>query len=118
MELSIRSLFAATAVLLSTFSVTPVAVAADYDKIVHGPVDLAHGQWLNFYQKDQQVWGEMLYGDAPGVRIDDYGRAEIVAVFYYDFDKGGTKEVIVMLKDNGMDPSTFNRPHSGPRCSR
>jgi hypothetical protein len=20
--------------------------------------------------------------------------------------------------DNGMDPSTFNRPHSGPRCSR
>ena len=99
MELSIRSLFAATAVLLSAFSVTPAAIAADYDKIVHGPVDLPHGQWLNFYQKDQQVWGEMLYGDAPGVRIDDYGRAEIVAVFYYDFDKGGTKEVIVMLKD-------------------
>ncbi|MFB2802170.1 toxin-antitoxin system YwqK family antitoxin [Shewanella seohaensis] len=100
MELSIRRLCTAVgAVLLSSFAVIPAALAAEYDKMVHGPVDLPNGQWLNFYQKDQQVWGEMLYGDAPGVRIDDYGRAEIVAVFYYDFDKGGTKEVIVMLKD-------------------
>lgn len=92
MELSIRSLFAATAVLLSAFSVTPAAIAADYDKIVHGPVDLPHGQWLNFYQKDQQVWGEMLYGDAPGVRIDDYGRAEIVAVFTMTLIKAALKK--------------------------
>jgi hypothetical protein len=100
MELSIRNLCAtAKLALLSSFVVLPAAMAADYDKIVHGPVDLPNGQWLDFYQKDHQVWGEMLYGDAPGVRIDDYGRAEIVAVFYYDFDKGGTKEVIVMLKD-------------------
>jgi len=100
MELSIRHLCAAVgAVLLSSFAVIPAAVAADFDKVVHGPVDLPNGQWLDFYQKDLHVWSEMLYGDAPGVRIDDYGRAEIVAVFYYDFDKGGTKEVIVMLKD-------------------
>lgn len=100
MELSIRNLCAAVKLaLLSSFVVIPAAIAADYDKIVHGPVDLPNGQWLDFYQKDHQVWSEMLYGDAPGVRIDDYGPAEIVAVFYLDFDKGGTKEVIVMLKD-------------------
>ncbi|MCA1896980.1 MAG: hypothetical protein LDL46_08310, partial [Shewanella putrefaciens] len=100
MELSIRSLFAAvSAVLLSLLTVIPVADAEDYDKIVHGPVDLPNGQWLNFYQKDHKVWSEMLYGDAPGVRVDDYGAAEIVAVFYLDFDKGGTKEVVVMLRD-------------------
>ncbi|PIW63120.1 hypothetical protein [Shewanella sp. CG12_big_fil_rev_8_21_14_0_65_47_15] len=100
MELSIRNLCAAVKLaLLSSFVVLPAAMAADYDKIVHGPVDLPNGQWLDFYQKDHQVWSEMLYGDAPGVRIDDYGPAEIVAVFYLDFDKGGTKEVIVMLKD-------------------
>ncbi|WP_415775569.1 toxin-antitoxin system YwqK family antitoxin [Shewanella oncorhynchi] len=100
MELSIRSLFAAvSAVLLSSLTVIPAADAEDYDKIVHGPVDLPNGQWLNFYQKDHKVWGEMLYGDAPGVRLDDYGSAEVVAVFYLDFDKGGTKEVVVMLKD-------------------
>lgn len=100
MELSIRSLFAAvSAVLLSSLTVIPAAAAEDYDKIVHGPVDLPNGQWLNFYQKDHKVWGEMLYGDAPGVRIDDYGSAKIVAVFYLDFDKGGNKEVVVMLQD-------------------
>ena len=100
MELSIRSLFTAvSAVLLSSLTVIPAADAEDYDKIVHGPVDLPNGQWLNFYQKDHKVWSEMLYGDAPGVRVDDYGAAEIVAVFYLDFDKGGTKEVVVMLRD-------------------
>ncbi|MCX7205002.1 MAG: hypothetical protein NT086_03270 [Proteobacteria bacterium] len=48
MELSIRRLCAAvSAVLISSFAVIPAAFAADYDKVVHGPVDLPNGQWLN-----------------------------------------------------------------------
>ncbi|MBS0040899.1 hypothetical protein KFE26_01060 [Shewanella sp. M16] len=98
MELSIRSLFtAAGMMLLSSLTVIPAASAAG--KAIHPTVDLPNGQWLNFHQKDNQVWSEMSDGDAPGVHLDDYGAAEIVAVFYYDFDKGGDKEVVVMLKD-------------------
>ncbi len=31
----------------------------------------------------------------------------------------GNREMVKKLrKDNGMDPSTLNRPRNGPRCSR
>lgn len=99
MENSIRSLVTAVAVLLSSYGLMPAAIADDFDKVVHGPVDLPNGQVLSFFEKDHRVWGEVFDGDAPGVRIDEYGPVQIVAVFYLDFDKGGAKEVVVMLKD-------------------
>lgn len=100
MELSIRRLCAAAVVLWSV--VVNPSIAANYDKLVHGPVTLANGNVVSFFQKDQQVWGQVFNTDAPdasGVLLDEYGSAEITAVFYFDFDKGGIEEVIVMLKD-------------------
>lgn len=97
MELSIRSLFtAAGMMLLSSLTVIPAASAAG--KAVHPTVDLPNGQWLNFHQKDNQVWSEMSDGDAPGVHLDDYGTAEIVAVFTMTLIRVATKKSWSCLK--------------------
>lgn len=89
--------------------------AADLGKVVHGPVDTPDNQTLTFYRKDNNVtaWFTSPH-DSDRETIPDYaltndshyelGNVSVVAVFYYDFDKGGQDEIIVMYRDAAGEP--------------